>query len=147
MKYSGQIKIVGDEYCGFYSCGLTMLDSTTMRQFAEKEETNKTVYESENGLSIVVNHSKSQLSDAVEIITEFTNNSDAPVTLEMITSFYLQGIKADKVHRFTSFWSAEGRHMVDDINELNLEKSWNDMAYRVEKFGNVGSMPVRRYFP
>lgn len=147
MKYSGQIKIVGDEYCGFYSCGLTMLDSTTMRQFAEKEETSKTVYESENGLSIVVNHSKSQLSDAVEIITEFTNNSDAPVTLEMITSFYLQGIKADKVHRFTSFWSAEGRHKVDDINELNLEKSWNEMAYRVEKFGNVGSMPVRRYFP
>lgn len=147
MKYCGQIKIVGDEYCGFYSCGLTMLDSSTMNQFAEREAENKTIYEAENGLSIVVNYKKSALSDAVEVTTEFINNSDKDVTLEMMTSFYLQGIKADKVHRFTSFWSAEGRHKVDDINELNLEKSWNAMAYRVEKFGNVGSMPVRRYFP
>lgn len=147
MKYSGQVKFVGDEYCGFYSCGLTMLDSTTMNQFSEKIEERKTVYESKDGLLIKVNYAKSQLSDAVEVITEFMNGSDKPVTLEMMTSFYLQGIKADKIHRFTSFWSAEGRHKVDDVNELNLEKSWNNMAYRVEKFGNVGSMPVRRYFP
>lgn len=147
MKYSGQVKFVGDEYCGFYSCGLTMLDSTTMNQFSEKIEEGKTIYESKDGLLIKVNYAKSQLSDAVEVTTEFMNGSNKPVTLEMMTSFYLQGIKADKIHRFTSFWSAEGRHKVDDVNELNLEKSWNNMAYRVEKFGNVGSMPVRRYFP
>lgn len=147
MMYSGQIKIIGDEYCGFYSCGLSMLDSVTMRQFTEESGENKITYKSPDGLEIDVNYNKSHLSDATEVITEFKNNSNKPVTLEMMTSFYLKGIKADKVHRFTSFWSAEGRHMVDDINELNLEKSWNDMAIRVEKFGNVGSMPVRRYFP
>ncbi|MCR4642747.1 MAG: hypothetical protein K5697_12065 [Lachnospiraceae bacterium] len=60
-----EIKITGDEYAGFYSCGLTM-------------------------------------------------------------------------HRILSFWSAEGRVKTDDLTELNMEHSWNHMAYRVEKFGNVG---------
>lgn len=147
MKFGGQIKITGDAYCGFYSCGLSMLDSASMDRFTEEAFENKTVYKSQNGFQIEVDHCKSGLSDATEVITKFINNSDEPVTLEMMTSFYLQGIKADKVHRFTSFWSAEGRHKVDDIYELNLEKSWNSMAYRVEKFGNVGSMPVRSYFP
>ena len=147
MKFGGQIKIAKDAYCGFYSCGLTMIDSATMGRFKEETKENQTTYKSTNGLEMEVNFLKSNLSDSVEVTTEFRNNSEEPVTLEMMTSFYLEGIKADKLHRFTSFWSAEGRHQVDDINELNLEKSWTSMAYRVEKFGNVGSMPVRRYFP
>lgn len=65
----------------------------------------------------------------------------------MLASFALKGIKADKIHRLQSFWSAEGRLRTETIEELHLEKSWNGCARRIEKFGNVGSMPVRKYFP
>ena len=67
--------------------------------------------------------------------------------MEMLASFALKGIKADKIHRLQSFWSAEGRLRTETIEELHLEKSWNGCARRIEKFGNVGSMPVRKYFP
>jgi len=33
------------------------------------------------------------------------------------------------------------------LEELHLEPSWNRCGMRIEKFGNVGSMPVRKYFP
>ena len=34
-----EVKIVGDEYAGFYSCGLTMLGNSSMRRFGKVEET------------------------------------------------------------------------------------------------------------
>lgn len=81
------------------------------------------------------------------VYTEFKNNSEKEVVMEMLASFALKGIKADKIHRLQSFWSAEGRLRTETIEELHLEKSWNGCARRIEKFGNVGSMPVRKYFP
>ena len=41
----------------------------------------------------------------------------------------------------------EGRLKTETIQDLHLEKSWNGCARRIEKFGNTGSMPVRKYFP
>ena len=163
MLSEAQIKIVGDEYAGFYSCGLTMLDSSTMRRFGEPiveagieeaaikeaaiEEPGKVERRSEDGLCLTSVTTKSPYSDAYEVRTSFANDSDSEVTLEMMTSFLLTDIKADRLHRILSFWSAEGRVKTDDLKELNMEHSWNHMAFRVEKFGNVGSMPVRKYFP
>ncbi|MCR5330869.1 MAG: alpha-galactosidase [Lachnospiraceae bacterium] len=143
----GEIKITGDEYAGFYSCGMTMLQSSTMRRFTKAEEDDAIKYISENGLELKVKTAVSPYSDAYEVNTCFTNNSSAPVTLEMMTSFLLPDIRADKLHRIQSFWSAEGRLKTDDLCEINMEHAWNHMAFRVEKFGNVGSMPVRKYFP
>ncbi|MBO4390763.1 MAG: alpha-galactosidase [Lachnospiraceae bacterium] len=160
MKSKAEIKIIGDEYAGFYSCGLTMLGSTTMRRFAEDESTKdepenvnaepeRAIYtlRSEDGLVLTSTTKKSPYSDAYEVQTVFENGSGESVTLEMMTSFLLPGIKARRIHRILSFWSAEGRVKTDDLMEMNMEHSWNHMAYRVEKFGNVGSMPVRKYFP
>ncbi|MBR5421171.1 MAG: alpha-galactosidase [Lachnospiraceae bacterium] len=143
-----EIKIVGDEYAGFYSCGLTMMGSATMRRFGEiTEENGNIVMRSEDGLLLSVSTTKSPYSNAYEVRTSFTNGSGSDVTLEMITSFLLPGIKADRVHRILSFWSAEGRLKTDDLRDLNMECAWNHMAFRVGKFGNVGSMPVRKFFP
>lgn len=148
IKSTAQCKLVGDEYCGFYSCGLTMLDSSTMRRFEDvKEEDGRVVYSSADGLRLVSEYAKSPYSDATVVNTSFTNGSKETVTLEMLTSFLLKDIKADKLHRILAFWSAEGRVKTDDLTDLNMEHSWNNMAFRVEKFGNVGSMPVRKYFP
>lgn len=147
-KSLAQCKLVGDEYCGFYSAGLTMLDNSSMRRFNNTYESgSQTTLTSDDGLKLTVSYEKSPYSDATEVVTSFENGSGAPVTLEMLTSFLLPEVKADKIHRILSFWSAEGRVKTDDLQELNMEHSWNNMAFRVEKFGNVGSMPVRKYFP
>ncbi|MCR4677282.1 MAG: alpha-galactosidase [Lachnospiraceae bacterium] len=148
MKNLAQCKLVGDEYCGFYSAGLTMLDNSSMRRFNNTYESgSRTTLTSDDGLKLTVSYEKSPYSDATEVVTSFENGSGAPVTLEMLTSFLLPEVKADKIHRILSFWSAEGRVKTDDLADLNMEHSWNNMAFRVEKFGNVGSMPVRKYFP
>ncbi len=143
-----EIKLVGDEYAGFYSCGLTMLWNSSMNRFGEPETVeNETIRKSEDGLQLKVSTVKSKYSDAYESYTTFTNGSGEPVTLEMMTSFLLPDVKADRIYRLLSFWSAEGRLKCDDLADLNMEHAWNNMAFRVEKFGSVGSMPVRKYFP
>ena len=148
MKSTAEIKLTGDEYAGFYSCGLTMLGSSTMRHFTERRDSeDRFEAVSEDGLRLFASTKKSTLSDAYIVRTSVENESSRAVTLEMITSFLLPGIRADRIHRILSFWSAEGRVKTDDLVLLNMEHSWNNMAYRVEKFGNVGSMPVRKYFP
>jgi alpha-galactosidase len=79
-----------------------------------------------------------------------------PLTLEYLTSFSLGGLTpfaADDapnrltVHRFRSAWSAEGRRDSQDIEDLNLERSWIGCSALSERFGQVGSMPVRGFFP
>ena len=148
MKSKAEVKFTGDEYAGFYSCGLTMLGNSSMRRFTQASE-NDEEYRSitEDGLSLNVMTIKSRYSDAYEVRTTIKNDSEKEVTMEMLTSFLFTDIKADKIHRIQSFWSAEGRLKTDDLKDLNMEHSWNNMAFRVEKFGNVGSMPVRKYFP
>ena len=88
--------------------------------------------------------------------TIFINRSDQPLTLEMLASFSLSGITPFAVddapgrlylHRFRSYWSAEGRHECRLAEDLGLEPSWAHHGVRVERFGQVGSMPVRGFFP
>ena len=84
------------------------------------------------------------------------NASDGPVTLDHAASFCLSGITPFeegpapdclKLHRFTSFWSCEGRHECQSFEELNLEPSWARWGIKSLRIGQVGSMPVRGYFP
>ena len=133
IKSLAQCKFTGDEYCGFYSAGLTMLDNSSMRRFCNTYESgSQTALTSDDGLKLTVSYEKSPYSDATEVLTTFENASAEPVTLEMLTSFLLPEVKADKVHRILSFWSAEGRVKTDELTALNMEHSWNNMAFRVE---------------
>lgn len=84
------------------------------------------------------------------------NDGKTAVTLEMLASFSLGGITpyaADDapgrlaVHRFRSAWSAEGRRDTRDIEDLQLERSWSGHGAACERFGQLGSMPVRGFFP
>lgn len=148
MKISSQAKLINDSFAGFYSCGLTMLESDTMAHFKPAKETDEeTVLVSDNGLKLITKCEIDKKTGVTFINTSIENTSDAPLTLEMLTSFVISEIEGDKLHRFLSFWSSEGRHKIDDLRDLNMEHSWNHMAFRVEKFGTVGSMPVRKYFP
>ena len=94
--------------------------------------------------------------EAVRVHTVFTNPGGAPLPLEMLASFTLGHLSpfdaADSterllVHRFHSLWSAEGRHESRSLENLHLERSWASHSVVNERFGQVGSMPVRGFFP
>ena len=88
--------------------------------------------------------------------TVFENDSDTPVVLDDLPSFSLghltpfhSGEAPEQLylHRFRSNWSAEGRHERVLLEDLNLERSWSGSGARSERFGQLGSMPVRGFFP
>lgn len=95
-------------------------------------------------------------SPALRCSTRFENRSSRPVTLELLSSMNLGGITPFtpgdaagflNIFRARSNWSAEGRLTCESAESLSLEPSWTHHAVRVEKFGQIGSMPVRHYFP
>lgn len=92
----------------------------------------------------------------LESTTTVENTSSAPLTLEMLSSFSLDGVtpfSADDapgrllLHRFRSVWSMEGRIETQRLEDLQLERSWVGWGVRCERFGVVGSMPVNGWFP
>ena len=93
---------------------------------------------------------------AVRVSTVFENATGAPLTLDLLSSANLGGITpftagdacgALTIHRVRSAWSAEGLLQSESVEKLHLERSWTGHALRVEKFGQIGSMPVRQWFP
>lgn len=91
-----------------------------------------------------------------KIETELINKSGKAVKIDMISSFTLDNLspmqKDDapnkyRFHRFLSGWSMEGRHKVETIEDMNLEKTWAGFNCGSERFGSLGGYPTGRYFP
>jgi alpha-galactosidase len=159
------LKLVGDWYPGAFSQGRTMRTSGSNDRFrfASQDVLSKddlttvlTRLRSMEGLVLEHRLSWHDGDQGVTIVTTFRNESSMPVTLEMLTSFSVGGITpfdvADAagtllVHRFRSVWSAEGRLETRSVEELHLERSWAGAAGLSERFGQLGSMPVRGFFP
>lgn len=90
------------------------------------------------------------------IQTEFFNDSDAPVTLELLTSFalddlspYSAGDSANRLilHRVRGGWAEEGLRQKDSAAALGLEAAWAYVFPESERYGALGGYPVGRYFP
>lgn len=146
MELRAEVKVMGDAYPGGFACGMSLGRSGTIAGFSKVAEEPEAIrYEDSRGLALIVH--RKQDGEAQRVWTEFQNGSDQEVVLEMLASFALEEVKADAVYRMQSFWSAEGKLRRETICDLHLEPSWNRCATRVERFGNVGSMPVRKYFP
>ena len=160
-----QFKLVGDVYPGAFAQGHTMRQSPGMDAFkfagqiVEEMAGRKTVVTTlarADGCRVEHRTTARDGESAFEVATTFINASPAPVTLEMLSSFSLSGITpftSDdasgrlRVHRFRSAWSAEGRLETRTMEDLHLERSWSGAGAFSERFGQVGSMPVRRWFP
>ena len=93
---------------------------------------------------------------AFRVRTSARNTGSAPLTLEMLSSFSLGGLTPFAtddapgrlhVHRLRSAWSAEGRHVEQSLEDLQLERSWSGYGIACERFGQLGSMPVNGWFP
>ncbi len=123
------------------------------------EESEKTVIytilKSEEGYKIVHTVGYYYDREGLEVETEFWNETNDEVELQMLSSVALDNIsplqKDDApnnyyFHRFLGGWSMEGRHICQSIEELGLEKSWAGFNLSSERFGSIGSWPVERYF-
>lgn len=92
----------------------------------------------------------------LESRTLFRNTSSKPLTLTLLSSFSLGGIspfqrdaahRKLKLHRVRSMWSAEGQLDSRLLEESQLIPSWTGHAIACERFGQVGTLPVRGWFP
>ena len=146
MEQYVELRLQKDAFAGGYSAGLTMCDGQSTRELKKvSEDAGCVVYEDSRKHKVTLHRERS--GDVIFLQTTFANESNEPAVLEMLSSFALKGIEADSFYRMQSFWSAEGKLRKESIYDLHLEHSWSGNGYRVEKFGTVGSMPVRKYFP
>lgn len=92
----------------------------------------------------------------VECYTVYENQSDKPVTLEMLSSFSIgsltpfrmdNGAHAIRVYRMRSQWSSEARLEESDASDFILEPSWMNYGARGERFGSIGTMPAKKFMP
>ena len=91
------------------------------------------------------------------IWAEYHNRSGEARVLESLQSFSLSGIfnpardalgtEGLRLIRMTSAWSRECRLKTDEFSALELDMSWGRYGVKCERFGEVGSMPNRGYFP
>lgn len=160
-----QLKIVGDTYDGAYAQGMSMRNGESVRRLNYKNQESSwkkdkfyitTYMEDERGY--LVNHTLIWRRDTsyIRIFCGFTNHSQKDVKIEMFESFSLSEIspyleesgygKLD-VYRIRSVWSQEGRLEHIPVEDLQLEPAWSPHAVRCEKFGQLGSMPVNKFFP
>jgi alpha-galactosidase len=144
-NFSFQLKLRGDDFNGRFTNGISMANSQSVRRCNKTfEDDTKTIYEAKDYRVTAYHISKGY---ATECYTIFENLSDRSLTLDMLSSFCIENIDADIIHRATSFWSAEGKLLSQNLVDLNMEKSWSGHGTRIEKYGQVGSMPVRKWFP
>lgn len=94
--------------------------------------------------------------EAVTVHTEVENIGPEPLRLELLSSFSLGQItpyavddapERIRLHRFRSYWAMEGRHEAPLLEELHLERACGTGTHNLERFGQVGSVPVRGWFP
>lgn len=156
-----QAHICGDGVGPGYTNGHSMTDSETTSRFrfvSQKESDNKIVTLLEDGLGRSIEHIVCYDPDweAVTVNSRFINGSDQTVRLEMLSSVNLggltpfeegMGVGCLKRHCIRSAWSAEGRVVSESIEDMNMEPSWGEYGLRYDRIGQVGSMPVRDYYP
>lgn len=146
MEFYVEWRLRGDSYNNGYGNGMTLSQSESVRSMQQiSHNPDETVFESNN--KVVLSSIHKPQDNVTECYTKIKNNSDKDIYVELLSSFAIKGLKADKMHRATAFWSAEGKLLSQDFTELNMERSWANHGYRIEKFGQVGSMPVRKWFP
>ena len=149
-----------------FANGRTLQGSPSAEALAWHSQTER---QHKNGREIVTRlHSRDHALEAEHVVrllrgtsavtthTTLRNVGTTPLTLHMVTSFGLGAMTPfarDEapgrlvLHRFRSSWSQEGRHVRDSLEHLHLEPSWTRVDLLSERFGQVGSMPVRGYFP
>ena len=129
-----QFKIAGDAYWDNFSAGRTMRNSGSVDQLrfdGLRQEEGKAVLLFHDGRGLQLEQTMRQLPGRpwIEINTTLTNSGSEAVTVEMLSSFSLgllspfqpdDGVECYRNHRWSSNWSAEGRHEPRSVEELGI---------------------------
>lgn len=161
-----QCKILGDVYPASYAGGVTMHNSgTTDDHFIyDHQVVNEgegvteilTYFKDERGYGMCHHTTWHEGDEYIECFVDFENKSKEAVMLENLASFCLNEITPFQegdaantlmLHRIRAKWSEEGRLVSERIEDLQLEPSWCHWPPHAERFGQLGSQPVRKYFP
>ena len=161
-----QVSCAGDIKAGGFAQGQTLRGGSTTaglkfqdQRITDTDERKLIVTNLTNpGAGLAVRHMLSWLEadPGLSVWVEVQNIGTEIITVEMLSSFAFGFItpfdSTDAperlfVHRFRSAWSSEGRHEVRSVEELGLERSWSGHGVRCERFGQIGTKPVRRWFP
>lgn len=160
-----QTKIVGDNYPGQYYGGESMRESDTVQRLKYSSQEYsvrngelviKTMLKAEDGLCAVNTAVYNEGDEYITVSTELINGTDKDIRCEMLSSFsisnispYSKGAGAEEMllHRLRSKWSKEGRLVTETFEDLQLEDVWCYWNGKSVRFGQVGSMPVKNYFP
>lgn len=160
-----QLKLAGDIYESAYGMGISMRNGETVRRLQYVNQTEEitgafhkinTILEDGRNHYITHHLSWKEGSSYIRISCTFENKDDTVCTLEMLESFSVgnlspflekDGYNSMFLHRIRSVWSQEGRLECIPIEDLQLEPAWDPHAVRCEKYGQVGSMPINRFFP
>lgn len=159
-----QLKLVGDGYASGYSQGNIMhgSESSMLLKYdrqevveAEGERRIETVLQSDR---VTAHHVLRLRADVPSFFVEtrIENTSGVIQRLEYLTSFSLCDLspvgKEERIgdlffYRLTSRWSGEGKLLRQSMLDLHMEPSWSRHGVNAIRYGQVGSMPVRGYFP
>lgn len=122
----------------------------------EKEISIETYFSQEAGLRVKHSLRYEKGKKAAESKVEVVNEGTKMLALTMLSSFSLgmitpfqisQEAGALRYYRIRSKWSTEGKVESGAIEDLQLEPSWSKHGVAVEKYGEAGSLPVRKFFP
>jgi alpha-galactosidase len=161
-----EFSLAGDVRGTAFSQGLTMRGGEASREtlyhsqdiLRENGKLTITTISRNESRGVETIHTLSWKQDAVYITVHsaIKNIGNQEMLLDMASSFNLGFItpfdKQDakerlNVHRLRSSWAAEGRLDKRTLESLELERSWSGHAVKCERFGQIGSMPVRGWFP
>ncbi len=161
-------KLVGDPYPDGFSQGHTMKGSWGVNDFKFIGQNVKTVGRTTR---IITSHKRvNEKGDITlrhtleytpgdkffKMYSEIETGKTRDALVEMISSYNICGFSClepglrqeDMVlHRLQSKWSMEGKLESTPFLDLQLEPAWIPIGTNSIRFGEVGSMPVRRYFP
>ncbi len=160
-----QAKILGDDYPGQYFGGSSLRDSITTQSLKYDNQTTtnqndiltvSTTLKGENGLKAINTVEYYDGDEYITVSTKLINNTGKDIKCEMLSSFSLTNISPYSIgageetlvlHRLRSRWSMEARLVSEKFEDLLLEDCWCYGNENNLRFGQVGSMPVKGYFP
>ena len=160
-----QLMIRGDGFPNGFANGHTLRNNATVYRFhyasqAIEEEPDLTrivtTLCSDDGQQVTHTLLYNHRFSGVEVVTAYQNNGIKPITLSLLSSFCIGGItpfiggdapETLAIHRLRSKWSNEARLESIAAEDLQLEPSWSGYGVACERFGQTGSMPVRKFFP
>lgn len=153
------IYLQGDIYAGGFVNGLSMRSSSTTKSLVYAMQEYET--EKQEVITTLTNHSGLHVKhhcilgkDILTCFVEIKNGTEDEIVVEMVTTFSLNTNTENevinekiKLHRLQSTWSSENRLLSQDMTSLNMEESWSGSGFRGLRYGSVGSLPIRRFFP